>query len=113
MILDRVVLLHPHNQRRIGAYALLYDLPGEFLVGNPHGWPPEHSPLPPTWKYRRPVRGFRLAPGKSVNMVLGVTPITRHRSTSQGMLVYYHDSPGSFVAKNYWAEIIAGNPHGC
>ncbi len=110
VVLDRVVLLHPRNQRLLGSYAVPA---GDFLVGNPHGWPPRGTPLPSTWQRRQPVHGFRLAPGKTFNMVLGVAPVRPGRSTSQGMLVYYHDSSGSYVAKNLWAEIIAGNPHGC
>ncbi len=109
VILDRVVLLHPHNQRLIGSYAV----PGESLIGNPHGWPPKYAGMPPAWKHRQPIHGFRLSPGKTFNVVLGVAPVTTHRSASQGMLVYYHNSSGSYVAKNYWAEIIANKPHGC
>lgn len=110
VILDRVVLLRPHNQRLLGAYAVPA---GNFLVGNPHGWPPRDSPLPSGWKHRQPVHGFRLAAGRDFNMVLGVAPITKGLSISQGMLVYYHDSAGSYVAKNYWAEGIADHRHGC
>jgi hypothetical protein len=109
VVLDRVVLLRPRNQWLLGSYAV----PGEYVVGSPHGWPPRSAQLPPTWKHRQPVHGFRLAAGGTFNMVLGVAPITKRRSTAQGMLVYYHDSSGTYVAKDYWAEIIAGNPHGC
>ncbi len=109
LVLDRVVLLHPRKQRLIGSYAV----PGDSVIGNPHGWPPKYAGMPPAWKHRQPVHGFRVAPGRAFNMVLGVAPITSRRSTSQGMLVDYHDSSGSYVAKNDWAEIIANNPHGC
>lgn len=109
VILDRVALLHPLNQRLLGAYAV----PGPSIIGNPHGWPPDYVGSPSTWKHRQPVRGFTLRPGKSFNMVLGVAPITAQRSISQGMLVYYHDASGNFVAKNFYAEIIANKPHGC
>lgn len=54
-----------------------------------------------------PVHGFRLAPGTSFNMVLGVAPEDPGRATSRGMLVYYHYSAGSYVAKNYFATVIA------
>jgi hypothetical protein len=50
VILDRVVLLRPRNQRLLGAYAVPS---GNFLVGNPHGWPPRSSPLPSGWKHRQ------------------------------------------------------------
>jgi hypothetical protein len=111
VVLDRVVLLHPHRERLIGSYAV----PGNSSVGAPGGWPPGDSvaPLPPAWKHRQPVHGFRLAPGKTFTMVLGVLATTSARATSQGMLVYYHDSAGSYVAKNYFANIIAAVKHTC
>jgi hypothetical protein len=110
VVLDRVVLLRPRNQRLLGSYAVPS---GNFLVGNPHGWPPKDSPLPSGWKHRQPIHGFRLAAGRAFNIVLGVAPITKGLSISQGMLVYYHDSSGSYVAKNYWAEGINDHRLGC
>jgi hypothetical protein len=109
VVLDRVVLLHPRNEHLIGSYAV----PGNEVLGVMY-WPPRNPYLPPGWKHRQPAPGFRLAPGKSFNMVLGVAAIARgRRATSQGMLVYYHDSSGSYVAKNYWANIIAANTRTC
>ena len=47
-------------------------------------------------------------------MVLGVAAITGgHRATSQGMLVYYHDSSGTYVAKNHMVNIIAASTRTC
>jgi hypothetical protein len=46
-------------------------------------------------------------------MVIGVVAVTQHRAAAQGMLVYYHDSSGSYVAKDPWATIIAATSHGC
>ena len=47
-------------------------------------------------------------------MVLGIVATTPARATSQGILVYYHDAAGSYVAKNYFANIIAAvKMHGC
>ncbi len=115
VVLDRVALLHPHNERLVGSYAV----PGAVIVGVVN-WPPKYpdSPagpgVPTAWKHRQPVHGFRLTPGKTFNMVLGVAAVTEgHRATSKGMLVYYHDSSGSYVAKNYSANIIAANTHTC
>jgi hypothetical protein len=112
VVLDRVTLLDPHNQRLIGSYAM----PGQEVIGS-LPWPPRPAkgfPLPAEWKHRQPVPGFRLAPGKSFNMVLGVAAIsTGRRSTSTGILVYYHDSAGSYLAKNYFANIIAATKNGC
>ncbi len=107
--LERVVLLHPHNEHLVGSDAV----PGDRVIGVAH-WPPSNPPSQPAWKDRQPVHGFRLAPGKTFNMVLGIAAIADgHRATSQGELVYYHDSSGSYVAKSYSANIIAANTHTC
>lgn len=64
-------------------------------------WPPHYAGMPPGWKDRQPVPGFRLAPGKSFNLVLGLAAIAAgRRAISKGELVYYHDSSGSYVAKS-------------
>lgn len=58
--------------------------------------------------------GFRLASGKSFNMVLGVAAIAGgHRAAWQGELVYYQDSSGSYVAKSYSANVVAANAQTC
>jgi len=108
VVLDRVTLLHPHNERLIGSYAV----PGDLVIGIA-AWPPKYAGMPPTWKDRQPVHGFRLAPGKTFNMVLGVTAADPGRATSQGMLIYYHDSAGSYVVRNTFGMIIAATKHGC
>jgi hypothetical protein len=102
VVLDRVVLLRPYHERLIGSYAL----PGNSSVGTVP-WPPNYAGITPAWKHRQPVHGFRLAPGSTFGMTLGIVATTPGRATSQGMLVYYHDSSGSYVAKNYFANIIA------
>jgi hypothetical protein len=109
VVLDRVALLHPHNERLIGSYAV----PGTLLIGVPGGWPPKYRGMPSTWKYRQPVHGFRLAPGKSFNMVLGVTATATGRATSRGMVIYYHDSAGTYVTSNHLAMTIAVNKPAC
>ena len=60
------------------------------------------------------MHGFRLAVGKSFNMVLGVAAISvGHRATSRGIAVYYDHSSGTYLAKDYWANILAANTHTC
>jgi hypothetical protein len=108
VVLDRVALLHPHNERVIGSYAV----PGDLVIGVVP-WPPKYAGLPPAWKERQPVHGFRLAPGQTFNMVLGVTAAGPGRATSQGMLVYYHNSAGSYVVRNNFGMIIAATKNGC
>ena len=115
VVVDRVVLLDPDNEHLVGSYVV----PTDLLVGTVP-WPPKYpgTPsipgIPTAWKHRQPVDGFRLAPGKTFNMVLGVAAIAAgRRATSQGMLVYYHDSSGSYVARNYFANIISANTHTC
>lgn len=102
LTLDRVALLHPHNERLADSAAV----PGDLLVGVPGPWPPRYAGIPPTWKLRRPVHGFRLAPGKTFNIALGVAATGSSRARSSGMVIYYHDSSGSYVAANYFAMII-------
>jgi hypothetical protein len=109
VVLDSVALQHPHNERLIGSYAV----PGDLVIGAPGDWPPKYVGLPSTWKHRQPVHGFRLAPGKSFNMVLGVTATGTGRATSRGMLAYYHYSAGSYVATDDIAMTIAATKHGC
>jgi hypothetical protein len=109
VVLDRVALQHPHNERLIGSYAV----PGDLVIGAPGDWPPKYVGLPSTWKDRQPVHGFRLAPGKSFNMVLGVTATAPRRATSRGMLAYYHNSAGSYVATDDIAMTIAATKRGC
>lgn len=109
LVLDRVVLLHSREEHLVGSYAV----PGDRVLGVVH-WPVRNSQAQPAWKDRQPVHGFQLAPGKSFNMVLGVAATAGgRRATSQGMLVYYHDSSGSYVAKNFYANIIAAKKHTC
>jgi hypothetical protein len=109
VVLDRVVLLHPHNEHLVGSYVV----PGDRILGVV-SWPVTNHQTQPAWKDRRFVHGFRLAPGKTFNMVLGVAAIDAgRRATSQGMLVYYHDPSGAYVAKDYDASIIAAKTQTC
>jgi hypothetical protein len=108
VVLDRVALLHPRNERLAGSYAM----PGDRLIGI-EPWPPDYAGMPDAWKLRQPVRSFRLAPGTSFNMVLGVTAAAPGQASSQGMLVYYHDSAGHYVTTDHVAMIIAATGNGC
>jgi hypothetical protein len=109
VILDRVVLLHPHNEHLIGSYAV----PGGTINGVMH-WPVRNPNWPRVWKDRQSVHGFRLAPGKSFNMVLGIAAVAAgRRAISQGELIYYHDSSGSYIANSNSQDIIAANTHTC
>jgi hypothetical protein len=110
VVLDRVALLHPDHERLVGSYAV----PGTFLIGVPGDWPPKYAGMPSTWKHRQPVHRFRLATGKSFNMVLGVAATATGRASSRGMLIYYHDSSGTYVTSNHLAMTIAvSKPGGC
>jgi hypothetical protein len=108
VVLDRVALLHPHHEHLAGSYAV----PGDLLIGVAT-WPPRYAGLPSTWKHRQPVHRFRLAAGKSFNMVIGATATTTGQASARGMLVYYHDSAGSYVARNDFAMTIAATKNGC
>ena len=102
VVLDHVGLRNPHGLRLLGVYVA----PGvSWLVGQQRGWPPD-GPLPPTWKHRKPVGGFRLAPGKSFNMVLGMTAITMPSGSTPGLVIDYQDSAGSYVVDDHLGMII-------
>ena len=91
LVVGRVVLLHPRDEHLVGSYVV----PGDRVLGVVH-WPVRNPQTQPAWKDRKPVHGFRLAPGRSFNMVLVVAAIAGgRRATSQGMLVYYQDSSGT------------------
>ncbi len=109
VVLDRVVLLRPRNERLVGSFAV----PGDRVLGVAR-WPVTYHPAQPNWKNRQPVHGFRLAPGKAFNMILGIEAVTgSQRAASKGMLVYYHDSSGNYVATGKSANIIAAIKRKC
>jgi hypothetical protein len=103
LVLDRVGLRHPRNVHLIGSIAV----PGADGIGVVHGFPPRYPELPPTWKDRKPAHGFRLAPGKSFQMVLGVAATGGPLARSPGMVIYYHDPAGRYMAVDHFAMIIA------
>ena len=109
VVLDRVALRRPRHERLIGSYAV----PGQYLIGTVL-WPPRHPVNSPDWKDRGPVHGFRLAPGKSFNMVLGVAATASGHATSQGMKIYYHDTAGSsYLAVDPFKMLIDVTEQGC
>jgi hypothetical protein len=108
VVLDRVALRHPHNERLIGSYAV----PGPDLIGLEY-WPPNYPGLPSSWKYRRPAHGFRLAPGKTFTMVLDVAATALGQPDMQGMAIYYHDAAGSYVTSNDFALEIGIDKSSC
>jgi len=109
LVLDRVGLRHPLHVRLVGSYAV----PGMGLVGVGLGFPPTYSGLPSTWKHRQPVHAFRLAAGKSFDMALGVAATGGPPARSPGMVIYYHDPAGSYVADDHFAMIIAVGRRQC
>lgn len=66
-----------------------------------------------TGRLGQPVHGFRLTPGKSFNMVLGVTATATGHADSRGMAIYYHDSAGNHVTSNHLAVTIGVTKRGC
>ncbi len=108
VVLEGVTLQHPHHLRLVGSYAV----PGAVLIGV-GGWPPNYAGIPAAWKHRQAVRGFRLAPGKTFNMVLGVEATAMGIGTSRGMVVYYHDSSGNYMATDDVGMTISTSKSGC
>jgi hypothetical protein len=101
LVLGSVVLRDPRGLRLIGAYAD----PGLALVGAVSGWPPQMPPgdsLPENWKDRKPVPGFRLTPGKSFNMVIGVVAPRRPGGSTSGLVIRYHDAAGRYVVEDHF-----------
>jgi hypothetical protein len=111
VVLSRVALNHPHNERLIGSYAI----PGYLGLGDGY-WPlrsTQDVANPSLWKLRQPVHGFRLGPGKTVNMILGVKATAAGHATSRGMTIYYHNSAGSYVTSDGYAMGIAVGKASC
>jgi hypothetical protein len=109
VVLNRVVLVRPRNERLIGSYAV----PGLQEIGTVP-WPPRNPGLPITWKKRQPVHGYRVLPGKSFNIVLGVAAVRdSHRAVSQGILVYYRDQSVTYAARNDYGNIVSAKMHPC
>ncbi len=93
----------------VGSYAV----PGYVPIGVADSWPPHYAGIPPAWKHRQPVQGFRLASGKTFTMVLGVAGTSVGTATSQGMLLYYHNSSVSYVTKDELAMTVAAGKKKC
>jgi hypothetical protein len=102
VVLDRVALVRPHNERLVGSYAI----PGNSLVGTAP-WPPAGPGIPPSWRHHDSVHGFRLAPRMMVVIALGVAAPSTGRASSRGMVLYYHDSSGRYVLRNGLGMTIA------
>ena len=62
LVLDGASLLHSRGLRVVGSAAM----PGEQELGEMFGWPPKHRDMPPGWKHRRVVHGFRPGTGQVV-----------------------------------------------
>jgi hypothetical protein len=108
VVLDRVALVRPHDERLVGSFAV----PGAYTVGEAM-WPLRPS-VSPTGKYRRRLRGFRLRPGKTFNMVLGVAATARGRATSRGTRIYYRSTAGgSYVTVDRSQMVISASGRGC
>jgi hypothetical protein len=106
LTLDRVALLHPRHEHLISSWAM----PGAALIGVVP-WPPHVAHMPSTWKDRRPLPGFRLAPGKPAVIVLDVAPTAPGRASSQGVTIYYHDPAGSYVTSSHFGlQFLVGKP---
>jgi hypothetical protein len=109
VVLDRVILLHAHNERLIGSDVI----PGTRSWVGAVTWPPNWVSVRGAWKTRQPVRGYQVAPGKSLEMVLGVEPAGPRNATSEGQLVYCHDHAGSYVAPSYFGMQVTVGKNGC
>lgn len=106
VVLDRLILIHRHNLRLLGALCRAgREGDRRRILTAALRW---HA----AWMEKPPARTrFRVAPGKSFNLVLGLAAITAGRSAiSKGELVYYHDSSGSYVANSDSENVIEAGP---
>jgi hypothetical protein len=109
LVLDGVGLREPRNVRLVGSLVV----PGTDGIGVGRGFPPRWRGLPPTWKLRQRVHGFRLAAGKSFQIVVGVAATGGRPARSPGMAIYYHDPAGRYVVVDHFAMIIAVGRREC
>jgi len=109
LVLDGTSLLHSRYLRVVGSAAM----PGQRLIGEVFGWPPRYRDMPPGWKHRHAVHGFRLAPGRSFGIVIGVVATATPLARAQGTVIRYHDSGGRYVADDHFAMFIAASNRQC
>jgi hypothetical protein len=103
VVFDRVGVRDPQHLKVLGA-----DLtPGaRYLVGMWPDWPPKpvrgqtDPHLPPSWKHHRPVAGYRLRPGATAGVVLGIESTSASGGKTPGMLIWYHTASGSYVLRD-------------
>jgi hypothetical protein len=106
IVFDRVGIRRPQRLKLLGAYAT----PGLYVVGMWGSWPPKGQRdfrLPRSWAHRRPVAGYRLRPGATAGMVLGVESTAPPRGSTPGMLIWYHTASGSYLLRDDLEIIVA------
>jgi hypothetical protein len=108
---DQVGLRDPLHLKVLGAYLS----PGaRFEVGAWTHWPPRPTtgkdplPVPRGWRRRRPVRGYRLRPGATAQVILGFELTVQSGGKSSGLLIRYHTSDGSYLLRDD-LEIVVGH----
>jgi hypothetical protein len=69
-------------------------------LGAAHGWPPTMDALRDSWSERQPVRGFELAPGEKVELLVGLEAPSGEGSTRALDLEYTDESGATYRQQN-------------
>jgi hypothetical protein len=106
IVFDRVGIRRPQHLKLLGAYAT----PGLYVVGMWASWPPKGQPeiwLSHSWAHRRLVAGYRLRPGATAGIVLGIESTAPPRGSTPGMLIWYHTASGNYLLRDDYEIIVA------
>jgi hypothetical protein len=103
--IDRVELASARHLIIIGAYLV----PGNAGVGTAHGFPPPSSEVrEPYWRERGTAPGYRVPPGRWINVVVGLDRTATVGSTA-GIEVAYHEGSTHYLLKTNFKVILRGN----
>ncbi len=105
VVFDQVGLRVPLHLKVLGAYLSPRDRSAQ--IGALSGWPPRQLGGLTDWARRRPVRGYRLRPGATAEVILGFQLTAPSGGRSPGMLIWYHTSDGSYVLRDDLAILVA------
>jgi hypothetical protein len=109
VVFDRVGLRHPLHLKVLGAFLSPRDRSPQ--IGALSGWPPRQLGGLTDWARRRPVRGYRLRPAATAEVILGFQLTAPAGGRSPGLLIWYHIADGSYVLKDD-LEILVGRVGG-
>lgn len=107
LVITRVSLAAPRHLALLGSYLVPT---GGTELGESATFPPKSttgSPLPPGWAGRQKPGHFRLMPGKSVNIIVGIEATVRPGGMSPGVEIWYTEAGTSYVRKSNWTVQVS------